>query len=365
MTYHLKYGITFFRNLLYLVGGITFLILSYPFHEEYKVGSMTLRVISPNSWWWDDLMLLMAIIVAVCVPISLYKVCLFSYFGISKKPVFTAGEDFIFDNVKNIKYYLDDIREIEASENLLAIYLYQPEKYRERLGNPSVKFSTGWKLLMSPGKTAYTINLDLLNIPFRQRDEFIQNLNKLGTTEAEYQEQLSIQNTPINLQPGTTIIYYVGFGRRFTPSLFLSLSVFYILIRPGLFDNVIINYTLKSIYALAGVYALYTVCISLYMVISEKPALTLNSEFAFDHIKNIKYYWEDINELKITPSSVKISLDKPEKYVIKTKSLPYRMRKLFGLSKKQSFSIDLDQVNINDYYRFTQQLTGLNTKEVE
>ncbi len=358
MTYHLKYGITFFRNLLVLGGGICFVLWLNPFRHDY-IGPFE---VSYGSEW--PLTYLVTPIVAVITLFSFFKFCRLTYFGISKNPVFTANNEFMFDHVENIKYSWEDIREIEAAEDSLTIYLFEPEKYLEKIENPLYKFSIGFKLAMSE-KPAYKINLDLLNIPAGKHDEFIQNLNKLSMTEAEYEEQLSLQNKPIKLQPGTTIVYYIGFGRRFIPSLCLSLSVFLILIKPGLFSNVVINYTLKSIYALAGVYALYGVCISLYMTIFDKPALTLNSEFAFDHIKNIKYYWEDVKELKITPYTVKISLDKPEKYLLRTKTLQYRMQNWFGLSKKGSFTIDLDQVNINDYYRFTQQLIGLNTKEVE
>jgi len=82
----------------------------------------------------------------------------------------------------------------------------------------------------------------------------------------------------------------------------------------------------------------------LYFVISKRPVLEVTDLFLFDHYKNIKYYWDDIELINASDSKLMITLYEPPKYFkeIVNPFSRFRTRILFQLYNETSlFKIDL------------------------
>jgi len=52
----------------------------------------------------------------------------------------------------------------------------------------------------------------------------------------------------------------------------------------------------------------------LYFVISKRPVLEVTDLFLFDHYKNIKYYWRDIEQIDTNDKQILVTLYEPRKY---------------------------------------------------
>lgn len=99
-------------------------------------------------------------------------------FKLSGQPAFTANKIFIYDHFKNKKYFWEDIEEVEISRRTMYIYFYDPQKYGKRVGRISA-------FLIREGLTgrereACTIDLEHFAIPKRERQKFLDKLDRLS-----------------------------------------------------------------------------------------------------------------------------------------------------------------------------------------
>ena|ERR1700761_7788254 len=79
------------------------------------------------------------------------------------KPVLTVNEIFIYDAVKNIKYYWKDIEEVYENNLYLYIKLNNPASYIQYISNPYRKFMAK-RAVKSQGETPFTINMDMIKV---------------------------------------------------------------------------------------------------------------------------------------------------------------------------------------------------------
>lgn len=87
----------------------------------------------------------------------------------------------------------------------------------------------------------------------------------------------------------------------------------------------------------------------LYLKLFKKPIFTANEYYVFDHFENIKYYWDDIDEIVAEENLLVVQLDDPAKYYSEIK-VPFLKFKAFLKHKvfrrKLTYYIDLDLIDI-------------------
>jgi len=160
ITYGLKWGRNFWSWLFgMLVGLIAIIFNLFGHYKDYVIGSIYLFLI-----------------IIIVLP-RLNKLC---YFWIKKKPTLSVNESFIFDQYDDVKYYWKDIAEIIASEDLLQIKLYEPEKYIDKVKNPFRRFIKQIWYKHFNKNPSYSINLDMVDIKEEERKKFIDTLNALS-----------------------------------------------------------------------------------------------------------------------------------------------------------------------------------------
>jgi hypothetical protein len=92
------------------------------------------------------------------------------------------------------------------------------------------------------------------------------------------------------------------------------------------------------------------IVIQLYLVLFKKPIFTANETFIFDHYAQIKYYWDDIEQVIYRPDEfLEIKLNEPKKYLRKLPNPIWRLRAFFVcyvLRRKFRYTINLDLLDI-------------------
>jgi hypothetical protein len=84
-----------------------------------------------------------------------------------------------------------------------------------------------------------------------------------------------------------------------------------------------------------------------FLKVLNRPILTANDNFVFDHYQGVKYYWEDIDEIVADYETLHVQLNEPRKYINQIPyyrlidSLKYRLFKI-----KPDFSIDMYLIKI-------------------
>ena len=145
--------------------------------------------------------------------------------------------------------------------------------------------------------------------------------------------------------------YYLSFGKTFRISLlWLFFSVAYIAIYASRDKPQTMDYFIVVLYG----YLLISIILPriikfLYFIIRKRPALTVTESFVFDHYKNIKYDWNDINEIQASDNYLDIKLHEPWKYYGKIWN-PFLRLKIMLLSNifknKSFYKIDIDILDI-------------------
>lgn len=95
--------------------------------------------------------------------------------GITRKPLLEFNEQYIDDNVTKMRYYWNDIKKVEAQDNVLAIYFYEPEKYMSQV-------KTVWKRWMIVNRKKQYLKI---NIDFLDTKDLTKNLNNYSIASME------------------------------------------------------------------------------------------------------------------------------------------------------------------------------------
>ncbi len=162
--------------------------------------------------------------------------------------------------------------------------------------------------------------------------------------------------------------YYLTFSR--TSYINLIFGVIYILILLKYFwigqRHEAINYFIATCFVGYLVFfVLPRLAKVLYFCILKRPILETNDVFIFDHYKNIKYYWNDIEKINTTNSRITLTLREPHKYFreIANPFSRLRTRVLCDLYNETAlFKIDISILEFNEKEntRFLQTLDELN-----
>jgi len=86
----------------------------------------------------------------------------------------------------------------------------------------------------------------------------------------------------------------------------------------------------------------------IYLMLNGKPVLIVNENYIYDLAKDIKYYWQDIDEIFEENSYLYIKLHKPNEYLEKLEGGVKRfISDVFSNKYNTPFVINADMVNVN------------------
>jgi len=151
--------------------------------------------------------------------------------------------------------------------------------------------------------------------------------------------------------------YYLKFGRYF----FLILTQFIISI-VWIIKDYIKDYHIWPWFwpTIALIFGFYLVKF-LYKKLFNKPALVINELYILDNVNNVKYYWDDINEVIETDDFLYIYLYDPKKYLSKINNPVRRIGPVISLyffKKRTPYQIGLHTIKINDRKEFLELLNN-------
>jgi hypothetical protein len=310
---------TFFRNIVIpvLVLAMTFFIFLY---TSYLSDSF--------KYCWT---LLLGIALARLIVYRRYV-----YLTFYKKPILITNENYIYDVATETKYYWTDIEEVLIDNAYLYLTLYDPASYLNKIGDPVKRYFIN--LNYDPGKkrSPYRIDLDWIDL---NQDDLLEILDDHIPKETEPEKASAISDS---------VSYNFKWGRSFVWNLSWQLFFgFFIILNPAGHnrDNILVYIYLFLLITLVLPWLIKF----FYFGIRKKLVLTVNGSFIFDHYENIKYYWDDVEEVIASGDYLHIKLYEPEKYLDKCQN-PFRRflkKKVYQLFKiKPSYGINLDIINI-------------------
>jgi len=138
--------------------------------------------------------------------------------------------------------------------------------------------------------------------------------------------------------------YYLKFGKIFYNQLFwFSYAIIWIVKDSNRFSY------WDLIFVFLGAITFPRLVILTYFKLLKKPVLIANDLYIFDCYKNIKYYWEDIDEIIATDDYLQITLCNPVKYLNKIGNPFFRLVAIVKyrfFKTKSLFSINLNILGI-------------------
>jgi hypothetical protein len=258
------------------------------------------------------------------------------YLVLFKKPVLITSENCIYDVVKNVKYKRADIEKLYVDNRYLYIQLHADTWFLNKTNDPVGHFPLNPSYATSVQDTLYKINLDFVDIDQYALSKIIDKyITKALETRSN---EISNDFITYNFKWGKTMLSQSAFQ-----IVMLLLALVY-------FKTNIISYIIGWFWIfLVGAVALPRFIKCFYFAIKKKPVLTADEFFIFDQFENIKYYWDDIDEIVPFEHYLQIKLYKPERYIDKIKNPFYRSLKQIGYTvfrRTPSYSIDLNIVAI-------------------
>jgi hypothetical protein len=94
--------------------------------------------------------------------IRLRKYGKYIYFLFTGKTLFIVNENYIYDGARKIKYYWDDIEEINVENAYLYLKLKNPNEYLNKIGWRSRSFIE--ELISNSYGTPFVINVDVVSV---------------------------------------------------------------------------------------------------------------------------------------------------------------------------------------------------------
>lgn len=282
----------------------------------------------PGSWS----VLFMLIPLFLVIRLLFYSKYIYMVF--SKKPALVVTENYIYDAVNDIRFNRDEIDTLYDDNGYLRVKLIgHEENSHDTYVAPAV----------------YKIDLELIDISYDKLVAVISDFNKRE------------QTNQANADTASEIVYQFKWGRRalWFVFQFVVWCAIYLLQKRTLHQNgyffAVFVLILLSLIALAKTVKF------VYFWIAHKPVLTANRSFIFDQFQNIKYYWNDVDEIVITGEYMVVTLYHPEKYLDEIKNPVQRFFKKWRYErfrKKPSYSINLDIVGVkaDEYNSFLNTL---------
>jgi hypothetical protein len=291
---------------------------------------------------------LIYILILLFIVIRLLFYRRYIYLLVNEKSAVVVTQNYIYDVAKDIKYYRDQVETLYEENGYLCLKLYDPVFYLSKIGDPIWRFIINFTYAPNRRKTPYKIDLDLIKI---SEDELAEIIDDYAVDPPENEAER-------NCLDFITYRFKWGRGAGF---LMFQLILFSCIAALNFFGNHK-NYYLSFFFLLVAIVTVLPRLIKFfYFWIGSKPVLTANRSFIFDQFKNIKYYWNDIDEIVVTGEYMVVKLYQPEKYLNKVKNPVqryFKKRRYNRFHKKLYYSINLDIVGVKaaDYSRFLNTL---------
>lgn len=271
------------------------------------------------------------IIIAVFLVIRLMLYGKYIYLYLSKKSALVIAENYIYDAVKDVKYYQNEI--VTLYDDNGNLYLKLIDQNHSTQGDYD-------------NSTLFEVDLDLIDIDYNKLSEIIGNFGKKPQTSDGAIDEISDLSYQFKWGSKTiwNLIWLVVMAAGNVLSIVLNKDYFLIFILLFLFA-VILPQTIKFF----------------YFWISKKPVFTANRSFIYDHFNNIKYYWVDINELVVANEYMAVKLYHPENYLDNVKN-PFRrvirklMYNLFHINPRYGINMDIIDVPAEENQNFLNNL---------
>jgi len=281
----------------------------------------------PDSWNF------IFILIALFLVLRLAFYGRYIYLFLNKKPALVVTESYIYDAVNDIRFNRDEIDTVFDDNGYLFLKLHNKEENSED----------------TPPQ--YKINLELININYDKVEEIIGSFDK--------RSQISEAN-PHSVKE---LSYKFKWGRK---TLWFTFQFVFWCVFPFVshFTERHKDYYLILFFLIMlSITVLPKTIRFLYFWIAGRTVLTANRSFIYDQFKNIKYYWNDIDEVVVTGDYMAVKLYHPEKYLDEVKNLIQRSFKKMRYDyfhKKPSYSINLDIVDVKaeDYQKFLNDLNA-------
>jgi hypothetical protein len=321
---------------------------------SYKFASMLVMALALavfGFFYFDDIYgsaNLIYILLWLFVVIRLMFYRRYIYLYLSKKPALVTSEKFIYDVVKRIKYDRIDIETTYADNGYLYIQLHDPAVYLKKIGDPAWRLMINFLHEPNSEKKPFKIDLDLIKIGDDEVTEIIESYEAIDPAEEN--------NTDVS-EP---ITYRFKWGRS-AGFLAFQLILFSAIVALNFFGSHKDYYLAFFILFVAIVTVLPQVIKFFYFWIGNKPVLTANRSFIFDQFKNIKYYWNDIDEIVVTGEYMAVKLYHPEKYLDEVRNPVQRFFKKWRYNrfhKKPNYGINMDIISVRaeEYNNFLNTL---------
>lgn len=99
------------------------------------------------------------ILTFLIVVLNLFQCYRHIYAAVFNKNVLSVNENYIYDFIGDVKYYWEDIHEIEEKSGFLTIKLYNPVDYLDKFRNPFKRFTV--KLWFKPDEKRSSFLIDI------------------------------------------------------------------------------------------------------------------------------------------------------------------------------------------------------------
>jgi hypothetical protein len=102
------------------------------------------------------------------------------WLAIKKQLLFEANEVYLYDHVSGIKFYWDDIEEVNNEEFVLHVKMHDPSKYLTQFKNPIDRFN-----YYSKKKKVFIINLSNLKADYKNLEQTLNDFSIQALTIQE------------------------------------------------------------------------------------------------------------------------------------------------------------------------------------